>query len=65
MQFNFIHLLLRILISSWSLFFDIPEMTAARNVLKSALSLAPSSSMFISSWAILENLLDNFTPLFS
>ena len=53
------------LISSWSLFFDIPEMTEARKVLKSALSLAPSSSILISSCAILENLFDNFTPRLS
>ena len=62
---KFIHLLFKMLISSWSRFFDIPEMTEARKVLKSALSLAPSSSMLISSWATLENLLDNFTPLLS
>ena len=46
---KFIHLLFKMLISSWSRFFDIPEMTEARKVLKSALSLAPSSSMLISS----------------
>ena len=51
------------LISSCSLFLLIPDMTEARKVLKSDLSLAPSSSMLTSSWATLENLLESFTPL--
>ena len=57
------YLLLMMLISSCSLFLLIPEMTEARKVLKSDLSLAPSSSMLTSSWATLENLLESFTPL--
>ena len=57
------YLLFMMLISSCSLFLLIPEMTEARKVLKSDLSLAPSSSMLTSSWATLENLLESFTPL--
>ena len=57
------YLLFMMLISSCSLFLLIPEITEARKVLKSDLSLAPSSSMLTSSWATLENLLESFTPL--
>ena len=57
------YLLFMMLISSCSLFLLIPEMTEARKVLKSDLSLAPSSSMLTSSWATLEDLLESFTPV--
>ena len=53
------------LISSWSLFLLMPAITEATKVLKSDLSLAPSSSMLISSCATRENREDSFTPRLS